>query len=249
MKLTKLQKWLKTRGIDARRFQVLSAEEKSKIVSPENYDVYQSELFFAPWKADGDFLKLYNKFANHSLISAPRCWVLYCGIRQAMSLSEGEYWECGVYRGGTALLLRQIRDELAPGRSIRLFDSFQGMPETHVSRDVHKAGDFADTSLESVKPLVGIEGVAYHAGFIPSTFEGLNSDAIAVAHIDLDLYDAILESCKFIYPRMVKGGVMVFDDYGFPSCPGARIAVDEFFLEKPEFPLVMPSGQCVVMKH
>jgi hypothetical protein len=41
---------------------------------------------------------------------------------------------------------------------------------------------------------------------------------------------------------------MVFDDYDFPSCPGARIAVDEFFFDKPEFPIVLPSGQCVVIK-
>jgi len=248
MKLTKLQNWLKTKGIAARRFKTLSAEEKSKICSPEHYDVYQSELIYCPWQSDAIFSAYFSVIRNYTLASSLRCWNIYSLVRQCASL-DGEIWECGVYKGGTALLMKLLRDDFMKNSRICLFDSFEGMPETHVFRDVHKAGDFADTSLESVKRLVGIEGVAYHAGFIPSTFEGLNSDAIAFAHIDLDLYDAILESCKFIYPRLVKGGVMVFDDYGFPSCPGARIAVDEFFLEKAEFPLVMPSGQCVVMKH
>jgi len=122
------------------------------------------------------------------------------------------------------------------------------MPPTDDSKDVHKAGDFADTSFDAVRALVGTDAVEYHAGFIPQTFEGLSVDQIAFAHVDLDLHDAILESCKFIYPRLSIGGVMVFDDYGFPSCPGARIAVDEFFFDKPEFPIVLASGQCLVIK-
>jgi O-methyltransferase len=41
---------------------------------------------------------------------------------------------------------------------------------------------------------------------------------------------------------------MVFDDYGFPTCPGARVAVDEYFRETAAYPLVLPTGQAVVFK-
>ena len=247
MKLKELQNWLKTKGIAARRFNVLTSEEKKKISSPKDYDVYQSELFYAPWKADPEFLKKFEEVGKHSLLAAPRCWLLYSAIKQALSVN-GELWECGVYRGGTAYLLKLLRDEFAQSKTVRLFDSFIGMPPTDDSKDVHKAGDFADTSFDAVRALVGTDAVEYHAGFIPQTFEGLSVDQIAFAHVDLDLHDAILESCKFIYPRLSIGGVMVFDDYGFPSCPGARIAVDEFFFDKPEFPIVLASGQCLVIK-
>jgi O-methyltransferase len=247
MKLTRLQSWLKTKGIAARRFNVLSAEEKSKISSPNDYDVYQSELFYAPWKAERDFLEKYHAVAKYSLLAAPRCWVLYSAIKQALNVN-GELLELGVYKGGTAYLLKLLRDETARSKIIRLFDSFIGMPKTDDLKDVHKAGDFANTSLDAVRSLVGTEGVEYHAGFIPQTFEGLSVDHIAFTHVDLDLHAAILESCKFIYPRLSKGGVLVFDDYGFPSCPGARIAVDDFFKDKPEFPLVLPTGQALIHK-
>lgn len=247
MKLTELQNWLKTKGIAARRFNILSPEEKSKISSPSDYDVYQSELFYAPWKADQEFVSKYNAIAPHSLVAAPRCWVLYSAIRQALSV-DGELWECGVYRGGTALLLRMLRDEIPIKKTIRLFDSFEGMPLTDVDKDVHKKGDFANTSLNSVQQVVGVIGVDYHVGFIPDTFAGLNFERIAFAHVDLDLHDAILESCRYIYPRLSKGGVIVFDDYGFPSCPGARIAVDNFFRDKPEVPMVLPTAQAVIHK-
>ena len=145
-------------------------------------------------------------------------------------------------------MIRMLRDRIAPGKTVRLFDSFAGMPQTDYQKDVHRAGDFADTSLQGVKNIVGCDRTEYHSGFIPQSFEGLDVDSISFAHVDLDLHDAILESCQYIYPRLSKGGVLVFDDYGFPSCPGARIAVDDFFRDKPEFPLVLPTAQAVVCK-
>lgn len=247
MKFTKLQNFLKTKGIAARRFKILTPEERKKVSALSHYDVYQSELFYAPWQADQEFLNFFEGVNKFSLVSAPRCWILFCSIKQVLSLT-GEFWECGVYKGGTALMLRKIRDALAPSRTIRLFDSFMGMPLTDDDKDVHKAGDFADTSLKAVRALVGNDAVQYHQGFIPQTFLELSENDIAFAHVDLDLHDAIYESCKFIYPRLVKGGVMVFDDYGFPSCPGARIAVDDFFCDKPEYRVVLPTAQAMVYK-
>ena len=57
-----------------------------------------------------------------------------------------------------------------------------------------------------------------------------------------------MSTCEFVYPRLVPGGMMVFDDYGFWSCPGARMAVDQFFAEKLERPLALPTGQAIVTK-
>jgi len=45
-----------------------------------------------------------------------------------------------------------------------------------------------------------------------------------------------------------RDAVMLFDDYGFPTCPGARKAVDEFFSDKPEVPFYLPTGQCLVVR-
>ena len=46
----------------------------------------------------------------------------------------------------------------------------------------------------------------------------------------------------------MKGGILLFDDYGDHSCPGAKIAVDQFFDDKSEYPIYLPTGQCVVLK-
>jgi O-methyltransferase len=91
--------------------------------------------------------------------------------------------------------------------------------------------------------------IEYREGFIPDTFAGLEDELFAFVHVDLDIYRSITDCCAFVYPRMTAGAVMVFDDYGFPGCPGARAAVDKFFADKPEHPLVLPTGQAVVIRH
>jgi hypothetical protein len=85
-------------------------------------------------------------------------------------------------------------------------------------------------------------------GFIPDTFVGLESVQIAFAHIDVDIYKSIMDSLKFIWPRLSFGGFIVLDDYGFPTCPGARASVDEFFQREPCAPLCLPTGQALVFK-
>ena len=230
-----------------KRFHPLPPAIKAKLSDLREYTVYQHGMVFTPWITDHDFRSVYEAVQMHTVSSADRCWVLYSVARQCASLT-GEWWECGVYKGGTALLLGTIRDRLAPQIQLRLFDSFKGMPRTHEDKDVHVEGDFHDTSIEAVRSVVGSNAVAFHVGTIPSSFTGVPCNALSLVHIDLDLYEGILKSCERVYPQLVKGGVMLFDDYGFPSCPGARAAVDEFFSGKPEFPLVLPTGQALVTK-
>jgi O-methyltransferase len=169
---------------------------------------------------------------------------------------DGDVVECGVWRGGSARMLRQTISERAPGKHLYLFDSFEGMATVHGENDRHEIGDFADTSLAHVQRIVvGSEGedpesiAVFRKGWIPDTFQGLEDRTFCFAHIDLDLYDSILDSLEFIYPRLASRGVIVFDDYGFASCPGARKAVDEFFADKPEKPFVLDTAQAVVTKR
>jgi O-methyltransferase len=155
--------------------------------------------------------------------------------------------EAGVFQGGTAKMLRILAEQ--KGKTLHLFDSFEGMEVADSERDRHIAGDFADTSIEAVQKVVGATGhIHFHKGWIPRTFEGLEDRKFCFAHIDLDLYQGVLDTLEFVYSRMPAGGVIVSDDYGFASCPGARRAVDEFFADKPEKPLALLTGQGVIHK-
>lgn len=214
--------------------------------SLQDQELYQP--LFSPWlDQSSKFAKLMADIKPYTVVSPDRVWVLYSLARQACYLA-GDFWECGVYKGGTAMMFAQVLSTFTD-RRLCLFDTFTGMPDTDPGHDYHRKGDFADTSLSEVKARVGdTPNIVYYAGFIPESFQGLEQTRIAFAHVDVDIYRSVNECCDFIYPRLVSGGFMVFDDYGFPSCPGARSAVDQFFVDKSECPLVLPTGQALIVK-
>jgi len=210
---------------------------------------------FNPWHGEGygEFAKYYQYAKEVSVVSPDRCYMLYALALQTSNL-DGQWYECGVYKGGTASMLANLLIEKTGNLSteLHLFDTFEGMPETDPEKDLHEQGDFNDTSLEMVseqvhRHLIDKSRIHFHKGFIPETFASLEDHKIAFAHIDVDIYKSIIDSCEFVYPRMQPGGIMIFDDYGFGSCPGARSSVDEFFSDKPEQVIVLPTGQAFVI--
>lgn len=196
-------------------------------IPDEEFYAKESQLppVFQPWLGIKGFREALSLSAGRTLVSPDRLWVLWHLAMQASRTEYSkeqaavEFWEMGVYQGGTARMLAQVAQRAM--MPMRLFDTFTGMPPTNPDRDLHGAGDFNNTSLEAVRDFVGTYP-QYHKGFIPDTFLGLESIRIAFAHIDVDIYQSVLDCCAFCYPRMARGGFMVFDDYGFPSCPGAR---------------------------
>lgn len=237
------RRWLPPAVFDALR----RLRARGVRVNLPDADLY--DPLFKPW-ASPEFARRYSSISQYTLVSPDRCWILWSLARHACNVA-GDIFEIGVYRGGTAILLRQVleHESTTETKTLRPFDTFMGMPATDSARDLHHAGDFSDTSLDAVKMRVGlVPYVEYYEGTIPQTFAGVSETTVAFAHVDVDIYRSVLDSCAFVYPRLASGGVMVFDDYGFPSCPGARRAVDEFFGTKPEVPLILPTGQAVVIR-
>ena len=201
------------------------------------------------YHVDPDIALVMERLALHgtlALVDRFRMLILLRLLRSTAAV-EGEVWELGVYRGGSALL---IRNELAgAGGRLRLFDTFAGMPETDPARDFHVAGDFADTSLAEVQALVGTDAfIDWRPGLIPITLRGLEPVRLRFVHIDLDIYAPIVATLGFAWPRLTPGAIMLFDDYGFRSCPGARAAVDEFCLAQGVALVPLPTGQAFVIK-
>jgi len=211
-------------------------------------DAHLYQPLYSPWLGDPEFEALYRVAEPHTLVSRDRCFVLWKTLLQALRV-PGAVFECGVFRGGTARLLAQVLSEASANRPLHLFDSFEGFPETRDGVDRFRAGDLGTTSVEDVRRLLSpFPFVELHVGFVPDTFQGLDVDRIAWAHVDLDIYQSVLDAIDFIYPRLSPGGYLMFDDYAFPSCAGARRAVDEAFRDRPEVPLCLPTGQALVVK-
>ena len=105
------------------------------------------------------------------------------------------------------------------------------------------------TSLDEVKlQMAGEAGVEFYPGLIPDTFRGLEDKLIAFAHIDVDQYATTKACCSFIFPRLVSGGIIVIDDYGVPSTFGSRLGADEYFREFGIKPVVLSTGQAMIVR-
>ena len=160
---------------------------------------------------------------------------------------EGDVLECGVYRGGSALNMAKILKN--SDKEFHIFDSFCGMPEVSEYDNRHKKGDFSDVSLKEVECLLKDFDVSIHVGFVPDTFNEVSHlDKISFVHLDLDLYDGYKSTLEFTYPLLQKDGIIVFDDYGAGSCAGAKKAVDDFLLDKPEKPIKLSKFQYMIKK-
>lgn len=195
-----------------------------------------------PWEEE-PFASDFAAIRGTTLVGPRRCYVLAALARQAAAV-PGAMAEVGVYRGGTARLLARLR----PDRHLYLFDTFAGMPPTDPVRDRHRAGDFADTSLASVQAFVDAENADFRPGLFPATSAGLEHERFALVHVDCDIYASVRACCEWFYPRLGPGAALVFDDYGQESCPGAREAVDAFFADKPEQPILGVEGQALIFR-
>ena len=212
-------------------------------------------LVYSPWFApNSEFAKFIAKVKQSGplIVSLDRCYMIYQFCKYAIAL-DGDIVECGTYTGGTAYLLASVmKARVHDNRRLHLFDTFQGMPDIAVpERDAHAPGDFGDTCLDYVRRrLQGFPFVEFHPGFIPDTFaEITNLDHFSFIHVDVDIYPTALECCRWFWPRLTRGGVILFDDYGFRSYRHAmRAAVDDFFATTKDEPLVLPTGQAVAIK-
>lgn len=161
----------------------------------------------------------------------------------------GDIVECGVWRGGSMQAVAKTL--LAMGdteRDLYLFDTYEGMTpptEEDLRRDGKPAAEllaaqdrdrpvWAVASLDDVSSAFRQvpypkDRVHYVRGPVEDTVPGRAPEQISVLRLDTDWYASTAHELEHLYPRLVSGGVLLLDDYGYWQ--GARQAVDEF-LEK-----------------
>ncbi|MGV9524447.1 TylF/MycF/NovP-related O-methyltransferase [Streptomyces griseus] len=154
--------------------------------------------------------------------------------------------ECGVWRGGS--MQACARTLLSVGeteRDLYLFDTYEGMtPPTaeDLRRDGRPAQELLDAqgkdrpiwavaSLEDVK--AGFENIPYPKervhyvqGRVEDTVPAQAPEQISILRLDTDWYASTKHELDHLYGRLVSGGVLLIDDYGYWQ--GSRQAVDEF---------------------
>jgi hypothetical protein len=198
------------------------------------------------WFHDRRFLADYDRLVPHSRRSADRKYFLRSVLRLADGL-PGDTAECGVWTGSSSWF---IVDHFAgQGKVHHGFDSFEGLSRPSPKDGSYwHSGDLETAEEVARSTLQGFDAVLYR-GWIPERFSEVASRTFCFVHVDVDLYEPTRDAIEFFYPRMVPGGVMLFDDYGFRTCPGATAAVDEFIAGRPEPVVAVPTGQAFLIKR
>lgn len=141
----------------------------------------------------------------------------------AESVPAGCFVEVGVYMGGSASVLYDVAQRHK--RKLFLYDTFAGMPFKGAI-DSHPVGDFADCNLDRIRET--LPDAVICQGVFPASM--VKMPRIAFVHADADQYQSTKDICLHLGPLMVKGGLMLFDDYrGLNSCIEA---VDECFPQR-----------------
>jgi O-methyltransferase len=154
----------------------------------------------------------------------------------------GDIAEVGVYRGGSARLMCQVRGN----RALYLFDTFEGLPSTDQLDARFGAGQYA-ASFEKVQTyLTAFPDVYIFKGLFPATSGPISDKRFSFVHLDADLYQPTRDSLEFFYPRVNAGGMFLIHDYLWAE--GVRKAVQEFFASRPETILELAGAYCGIVK-
>lgn len=165
---------------------------------------------------------------------------------ETMPVVSGAVLECGTHHGATLLGMAHVLRSRGSFARIYGLDSFEGFPEptlkdAYDDGSMHplvRKGALGEASFEALSARLNGMGLSTQVtlikGFFDDTLPSLAAERFSVVHLDCDLYDSYMSCLEFVYPRMLAGGHIVFDDYNSPGYVGARRAVDEFFADKPE---------------
>jgi len=195
---------------------------------------------------------------RRSYLYYDRLFTLYQALANAARLparEAGTYMaEVGVYRGGTSFFLAEAARELGlKSPQLYCFDTFEGHAAEDINEEIetnHSAGHFSKTSFEAVKALrASFDFVHVRKGRVQDRAGEVASHTFSFIHLDVDIYEPTKFCLEFFDARLVRGAIVVVDDYGFTSCPGAKQAVDEFVSSTKRYvALHQLTGQCVLVK-
>jgi hypothetical protein len=182
-----------------------------------------------------------NGFYRTASVARISKFVTHLDIFRNISNLPGEIAECGVFKGSSLFRWIKFRSllENPASRRVIAFDTFGKFPEASMEGDkerrarfVDEAGEFslsADDIIAELDRNNLNENIDLVAGDILQTVPEYAAAhpqlRLALLHVDVDLYEPTKCCLEYLTPLVVKGGVIVLDDFG--AFPGANKAIGE----------------------
>lgn len=173
-----------------------------------------------------------------------------CQLLLQTSEVEGAIAEFGSFRGHSGLIISEFIKRLSIRKKIYLCDAFDKFPTEKYAVDKFWSATH-DVDYEKVKKLFGdYNNVHLIRGDFADTIDTIPEDKFSLVYVDCDSYRAVKLVSEKIYPKLISGGAIIYEDYGHPHCLGARYSVDTFYDKKKDCFRFFSgfSGLSIVMK-
>ncbi|MEO6490553.1 MAG: TylF/MycF/NovP-related O-methyltransferase [Ferruginibacter sp.] len=212
------------------------------LITPKFTKAYKASLLVNDWRGlDG------NKFDMR--------WRYYivCSLADQVKHLEGDFVECGVYKGGYSMAVINYIDFTKLNKQFWLFDTYEGLAWDHLTEKEKKAGLFEqyqhyESSYEVVQKNFGNLPAKIIKGTVPETLSQCTASKIAYLSIDMNCVEPEISAAEYFWDKIVKGGVVILDDYGFRLHIEQKLAFDKFANEKNVPILQLPTGQGIIFK-
>ena len=185
-----------------------------------------------------------------------RHWIVSYAIKHAKKFSKTTDYtlvECGVEWGYTAFFaLKTLSNFLENNQkfTMHLYDAWQDMREDELLESEYwHVNLYKNLNIDSTKQNLHefSKNLIYHQGYIPDSLTKKPDapETIFYLHIDLNSAKPTESALDFFYPRLVPGGVILFDDYGWDAYEDTKHAIEDFFEDKPGVLMKLPTGQAI----
>jgi hypothetical protein len=177
------------------------------------------------------------------------CWA----AAQAKAIG-GDFVECGVNTGCFSRAVMHYIDFQDMDSRFFLLDTYEGIPGEQVSKEERARGiaDYShlypDCYAQVCETFRAFGNARIVRGRVPDTLKEIDSDRIAYVSIDMNIAAPEIAAGEFLWPRLVKGAVVVLDDYGWRPHIGQKHAWDRFAADKGIQVLGLPTGQGLLLK-
>jgi O-methyltransferase len=214
-------------------------------INKKNSEVIISSAFFAPWKDDKKFKNFYSKISDTTILDTKRLYTLWF-LSNNLKKVNADILDVGCLKGGAGFAMSKA----SKNGKVYLIDTFEGLIEDD---HYHSKKHFIFKDINFVKKKIkelGLKKTSVHKLNFPSRANKIiKKSKIKLCHLDVNTFNSTKKSFNFVKKKLIKNGIIVFDDYGIHNAISVKKFVDQLIKKDNNFTFVNNyMGQCILIK-
>jgi len=166
---------------------------------------------------------------------------------------DGDFVECGAGFGLFASAIFSYLNFENLSKNYYLIDTFEGLSEKYSTQEeLKRTGNYYTKNNpwheEMIERFSGFENAKIIKGAIPDILSSVDIEKVSFLSIDMNTVTPEADALEFFWPKLVSGGIIVFDDYGFPGHENQKKSHDIFAASKNLLIYTSPTGQGILIK-